>query len=305
MRNDQRFSLGCRFDTPHRRLLYPKAVGPAGFLASSPTLSTGTVSTAAFEALVTDQGAGAAGTGSCQGHRGAMAAWMSFLAKNQALPWFPSPDGIYRDARCQERAPLADGTLPPLTDSGCMTSDAGIIFATCGLRKMHGPTPDGRNSDVTVQTVNDEPKLNELDAEAETVVLVNAKVYLVDLSSTPSALAAIQVALSTPGMAVCADIFCDSIFQDWFASWTASTPPLSACNRNDPTGGGHAVLLNEMRVTSANAVTLSGLNSWGLIGAPPLVQTGCINGAGHWQGDATWFEQAVQQVTIWDCTRAA
>jgi hypothetical protein len=115
----------------------------------------------------------------------------------------------------------------------------------------------------------------------------------------------IQAALDAK-LPVRIDIFCDSAFQAFFQSWTKSTPPLSSCNQNDPNGGGHAILLEEITVNSDNSVILSGLNSWGPLGAPPLVPTGCINdNNGHWQGDATWFNQAVVQATVWACKRAA
>lgn len=296
----KRFGLGCRFDTPHRKKLYKPALGPSGLFKTSPTLVSGTTSLAEYEALALDQGQ----TGSCEGHSSTMATWMGFLAAATPLPWFPSPDGLYRDSRCQARVPNSDGTLPALTDDGAMTSDVVTVMQTCGLRPMIGPTSDGRNSDVDPSTVNNEPTLDQLDTEAETPVLVNPNAYIVDLSDTKVALAVIQAALKQKLVARI-DIFCDTAFQNYFTNWTSSTKPLDSCNLNDPNGGGHAIVMSEIAVTSALSVTLSGLNSWGPLGAPALVPTGCMNAAGHWQGDANWFAQAVQQVTVWNVQKVA
>ena len=292
--------LGAKFDTPHRRRLYKPALGPGGWLTTSPTLSTGTTSLAEFEALVRNQG----DTSGCEGPSGAMAAWMAFLAAGAPLPWFPSEEAIYKDARCMERSPNADGTLPPLTDSGAMTSDVVTIFKSCGLRKSGAPTPDGRNSDLDPATINDEPRLDELDEEAETPVLVDPGAFAIDLTDTKQALAVIQAALVAK-FPVRIDIICDNAFQRFFQRWTKSTPPLSMCNPNDPGAGGHAVVLGEMTVTSAGSVTLAGLNSWAECGAPPLVAAGPNLDFGHWQGDANWFKAAVQQATVWACRRIA
>jgi hypothetical protein len=203
-----------------------------------------------------------------------------------------------------ERSPNPDGSLPALTDSGAMTSDVVTIFQTCGLRKTGGPTPDGRNSDLDPTTTNNEPRLDELDAQAATPVLVDPGGYAVDLTDTQQALAVIQAALNAK-IPVRIDIICDNAFQAFFNGWTKSTKPLSTCNPNDPGAGGHAIVLSEMTVTSAMTVTVAGLNSWGENGAPPLVAEGPNLDAGHWQGDAAWFKAAVQQVTIWDCKRVS
>jgi hypothetical protein len=235
----------------------------------------------------------------CEGHSSAMAAWISFLASGNPLPFFPSPDAIYKNARCQERAPNADGSLSPLTDGGAMTSDVVTIFQTCGLKKMGPMASDGRYSDVDMATVNDEPRLDELDTEAETPVLVENPGYAIDLSDTQQAIAVIQAALKA-NFVVRIDIICDSIFQNYFQSWTPGTPPLSSCNPNDPSAGGHAVELEELTVTSALRITAAGLNSWGACGAPALIDNK-LNPYGHWQGDANWFKTAVQQATVWAC----
>jgi hypothetical protein len=286
-----RRSLGCLFDTPHRKLLYKAALGPGGLFKSTPTLVTGTTSMSLYEELCLDQRQ----SGSCEGQSSAMATAMTFNV-SKPLPFFPSPDGIYRDARCQARSPAANGVLPPLTDSGAMTSDVVTIFKTCGVRPM--VTLPGVNDDVDPSTVNDEPTLDQLDTEAQTPILIDPNAYLVDLGNTQEALAVIQAALKL-GLVARIDIFCDSLFQAFFQSWTSSTPPLSSCNLNDPSGGGHALVLGELEVTSDLSVVAAGLNSWGMCGSPALVPSK-INSAGHWQGTAQWFAQAVQQVTIWD-----
>lgn len=287
-----RRATGCIFDTPHRKRLYAPAVGPRGFMASSPTLQLGTTSLAEYEATVLDQGE----TGSCEGHASAMAAWMDFAASGSPLPWFPSPDGIYRDARCNARSPVG-GTLPALTDSGAMTSDVMLVFQSCGLRKMQGPAPDGRNSDVDPSTVNNEPRLDQLDAEAGSTILVDPGAYAIDLTDTQAAIAVIQAALDAKHP-VRLDIICDSIFQQWFRSPGA---PIDDCNPNDPTAGGHAIQCGELQST-ASGVVLCGLNSWGALGSGSLVAG--PNPSGHWQGTGNWFAKAVQGAYVWACKRA-
>lgn len=277
--------------------MYAKALGSKGLFTSTPTLTTGTASMALYEALVRDQGQ----TSGCEGASSAQAAWMAFAATPTPLAWFPSEDGLYRDARCQERSPNADGSLPPLTDSGAMTSDVVTIFQTCGLRKSTAPAADGRNSDLDTSTVNDEPTLDQADTEAETPVLVDPGSFIVDLSNTVEALAVVQSALKL-NLPVRMDIIVDSAFQDYFQTWTPSTPPLDTCNPNDPTAGGHATVMSGLVVNSTSDGVIDGLNSWGSIGAPPIVQEG-LNRAGHWQATFNWFKLAVQQITIWKCSR--
>ena len=99
------------------------------------------------------------------------------------------------------------------------------------------------------------------------------------------------------------DVFVDSAFQEWFRTWTPSSKPLDTCDVNDPTGGGHAVVQTGIIVSTTGDGVLDILNSWGSIGAPPIVAEG-PNTAGHLRATFRWFQQAVQQATVWKCSRA-
>jgi hypothetical protein len=282
------FHMGCKFDTPHRLKMYAQA-------AKSSSLITGIQSLAEYETLITDQGP----TGSCESHSGAMATWIDFAAQSNTLSWFPSPDAWYKDLRCQERTPNSDGSLPPLQDSGGMTSDAVTVAQTCGLKAI-GQSVDGRNSDVDPNTVNDEPKLSDLDVQTETSVLIDPGAESIDLSDTTAAIATIQQGLLNKHP-VRIDIICDSIFQNYFQTYTSTTPPIDSCNPNDPTAGGHAIVLDEVQVNTDGSIILAGPNSWGMLGAPSLVNG--PNKSGHWQGTANWFKIAVQGAFIWSCKK--
>lgn len=296
----RQFGLGCIHDSPHRIKMYRPALGPAGsraLLKGSVTLTTGLKSLAEFEVPIFDQGP----TGSCEGHRGAMGVSVAFNALGTPLAFIPSPDGFYRDLRCQARVPNANGTFPPLTDSGGMTSDFVTIAKTCGARKMGPPPPDGRNSDVDPSTVNDEPTLDQLDTEAEAPVLIDPGAYAIDLTDTVQALAVIQQCLALK-MPVALDIICDQAMQDWFANWKPGAPPLDTCNPNDPTAGGHAVLNDELQVNTTSDGLLGIANSWSKdYGAPSLAQG--PNAGGHLIATFNWFKLAVVNAVVLKCSR--
>ena len=137
---------------------------------------------AALQAPVLNQGP----VGGCQGARTAMCLWQAFAAAKAPLPWFPSQDGIYKAARCDERVPAPDGTLPALVDAGCMTSSMYSALLATGIKQAGPRPPDGRNSDLDPATVNLEPRLDELDEEALCVVTGEYAVDLSLIQSLPS-----------------------------------------------------------------------------------------------------------------------
>jgi hypothetical protein len=274
--------------------MYASALGIRGLFNSTPTLVTGTTSIAELEDEVIDQTI----FSGCEGASSGMAVSMAFKGLGSPLPWFPSMDGIYRDARCQERAPRIDGSFPALADEGCMTSDIITILQTCGIRPM-GPRVGGVNCDFDSATINAEPRLDQLDAEALTSVLVDPGAFAVDLRDLPTAFAVIQKALALK-YPVRLDIIADTYLQNYFSYWTPATKPLSGIKPNDPTAGGHAIVLDGMLVKSDGSIVFDNLNSWGHRAAPSL-DPNCVNKAGHFQGDSLWFKQAVMQATIFKC----
>jgi len=82
-----------------------------------------------------------------------------------------SPRCVYTNGRCIDRLPNPDGVLPPLVDEGANISTVCRGIGEWGVRPMHGPTSDGRNSDAEPSNVNDEPKLGELEEEAQHLVV--------------------------------------------------------------------------------------------------------------------------------------
>ena len=104
---------------------------------------------------VMDQGQ----TGSCTGHGSSCGLYVA-----AGLSWVPSPAEIYRNGRAISRAPGQ-----ALTDNG---ADPAQVFAAInefGVRPMT-PLTD-RYSDADPATINDEPKLGDLEAEALTVLV--------------------------------------------------------------------------------------------------------------------------------------
>ena len=69
-------------------------------------------------------------TGSCEGHAHASGVTLRLALAGTPLPEVVSPVGLYLGALLVDRTPNADGTLPPLTDTGTMPSS---ILTAMGL----------------------------------------------------------------------------------------------------------------------------------------------------------------------------
>ena len=121
----------------------------------------------AFTTKVFDQG----NSGSCEGNATAGAIYCALAAAGSPIPWTPSQDGIYRLGRAIDRVPDEHGNLSPLTDTGAMTSQVIRGIAEWGIRPMGALASDGRYSDVELATVNDEPSLTEIEADAHHVII--------------------------------------------------------------------------------------------------------------------------------------
>jgi hypothetical protein len=100
---------------------------------------------------VMDQGQ----TGSCTGHATACAIYIA-----NRLPWVPSPAEIYRNGRGIDR----DDVTIPLSDDGAQPNQVFRAVNEFGVRAMV-PLRD-RFSDADEATINDEPKLGDLEAES-------------------------------------------------------------------------------------------------------------------------------------------
>lgn len=277
-----KYGMGMHFENPHRKLSYTPAYG--NLIYSTPDITTTSLtSLSQYCAPVFDQGA----TSSCEGHRAAQGIYTAFNAANIGLSFIPSPDGIYKNARCNSRTLLANKILSPLVDEGCMSSDVISTLQVCGIKPM-GPHVEGRISDVSSASVNHEPTITDL--EQESLFLVTGE-YNVDLSDTAMALKTIRACLTQ--YPIWLDIFCESNFQVWGQSADMNSPPLDICNIHDTQGGGHAILCTSLEVKSDGSIILAGPNSWS-------AEWG-VNG--FWRATAEWFKLAVDNAIVARCTR--
>lgn len=108
-----------------------------------------------------DQGESSA----CTGHATSGAATTTLATAGTPLAKPPSPDQFYKGARALDRLPGPDGKLPPLTDDGAEPNQVMRWADEWGSKPMGGPTSDGRNSDVELAHVNDEPSFTDLEAD--------------------------------------------------------------------------------------------------------------------------------------------
>lgn len=110
-------------------------------------------------------------TRSCTGGSHAAAYFTCLAATGNPLGFVPSPRGLYLNARCIERVPREDGTLPDLEDTGASASDVTRGAQQYGVRPMRAPTSTGLNYDAEPSNVNDEPALGDLEEEAKTLLI--------------------------------------------------------------------------------------------------------------------------------------
>lgn len=116
---------------------------------------------------VMDQGSGDQGTSSCFGHAAACGIFTAL-----GLPWIPSPKQLYRNGRAIDRDPV---TLPPLTDDGTQPNQGFRAVNEFGIEAMV-PLAH-RFSDADPATINDEPQLVDLEAEALELVVGDYGIY--------------------------------------------------------------------------------------------------------------------------------
>jgi hypothetical protein len=110
-------------------------------------------------------------TGSCVGHALACAIFTSLSAQGVASAFLPSPADIYTLARCLERAQFWDGQgqAPPLADNGSQPYLAIRALGEWGIRPMR-PLPE-RFSDADPATINDDPKLLDIEADSQSLIV--------------------------------------------------------------------------------------------------------------------------------------
>jgi hypothetical protein len=207
------------------------------------------------------------GFGSCGGHGTAKAQRQAYLSAGFPWPFAGdnqdfSPCWFYKLAR-RISMPATSASGPPLTDSGIDPTSL-LSVTPLGLVPIgtdgQCPAPDGTYTDCYAATVNVDV---QLDAEIEGRSNIDISAYNVDASSGDADAIAAQVTpiLQTPGLSNAFGIFVDSAFENWDPS---QGPLASACNLNDPSGGGHWIDQDEITMTYVNGTRCWGfLNSWG------------------------------------------
>lgn len=222
--------------------------------------------------------------GSCEAHRTVGAVATTLAVRGFPLPWFPSPDDVYRIARCLDRREY--GPEGALQDIGTTTHNALNAIARWGMRPM-GAMVEGRFSDCGGSNLNAEPLFVDLLKDAETLIVGAYEIESTGLSRAIDVCHALDA-----GMAVGVDIWVDTRGPRSVEDWDPSTGPLDAPDKMDADGGGHAVYLVGYEWIG-DRVTFWGPNSWGDWGA-----------SGYIHGSRAWLDAALG-VCIFDARRAS
>lgn len=215
---------------------------------------------------VEDQGS----TSSCTSHALSQGLTATCSARGTPLGFVASPHHFYSCSGGIARAAATPlDPMPSLMDDGRELADNITAVMTCGVAVMHGPTPDGRNSDVWSDVdvaginspppanVNAEPSVQTLEASAYECL---SGAHTVDLSAANAG--AVCAAALDSGLALYAGFLCGSAFMRLGASEVAQ--PTAA---NDTNTGGHAVTIVSYRINAAGAREYLVRNSWGTLWA--------------------------------------
>lgn len=179
----------------------------------------------------------------CEGASGSGAIYTTLSAAGTPLPWVPSQTDIYRLARCIDRGEAAD----PLQDVGTYTNAVERALGEFGVRPM-GFAPDGTRCDFSLDTINAEPKLGELELDAQTILIGTYAIASTGLQKVADT----KIALAS-GFAVRVDTSVDQRFEDW----SPSQAPYGVPDYLNSLGG-HALYL-----VGYSGDTFVVRNSWG------------------------------------------
>lgn len=197
-------------------------------------------------------------SGSCTAHSASVALYVAQVVAGFAAPVDPSPHVLYSlSGRIEVPLPGA------LQDDGRQLADVITAIQQSGLAPQHGPTPDGRNSDVwTAQDTTAQPPNVCLDATAdELAAAARCKPELVTHSIDPSAsnvedLVAAALAAKMP-------IYLGTEVGDQFENLSGDTEAQPDTIENDPDGGGHALVILGYRPAPDGSREYLVINSWG------------------------------------------
>lgn len=244
--------LNFRPNPDHRRTPIEMLAEKLGWAAMAAPPFT-PVSWDSIAGIALDQG----GHGACEGHSHSKGLRMALQIAGTPLAWDPSPDGLYKIARCIER----NGRKVALTDSGTESAYICMGINLWGVHPMGGPVQDPddsgpRNSDVNNTSVNAEPTYVELEKDSESLFIGQ---YSAEGTSAATRLAAVNLALSKGYMpTIGGDV--DSAYM----GWEPSDGVYPGCNPKDIQGG-HSQLIIANRISIVNSAEYDYqiLNSWG------------------------------------------
>jgi hypothetical protein len=261
------YSKGCRPDHKHRRTQKDARLLLAQAAKSPPSFSL-----EQFEYKpILDQN----NCGSCTGHGTAQLCYIALAAAGKPLLWCPSPKDIYTLTRAAERA--VNPGMPALTDSGGMPADIMLAVSQWGIRPMRAPSPQGYNSDVDTDNVNDEPKLDELEEDAKKILIGE---YRID-EQAPDAIELMRQAIAS-GVPIGIAAFVDTAFEEY----NPADGPVNLINLQDPAGGGHWFGFSGYRTLASGKTVFRGPNSW----------TATWGDRGHLEVTEDWVRAAVSDI---------
>lgn len=209
-----------------------------------------------------DQGS----SGSCTWGSFSIAAPVACESKGIPLGFTPSQLLGYGGTRGLERAAATPPgqPLPALIDSGADVEDVYIFAGRYGVEPMKtSVTSDGRFYDIEdgpnpPSNVNDEPNTADLEAAAETRILLDVQAHTIS-PIDPKASDLMAAALSAdPPLPIHACGFVDTAFENLQAGQVAQAP-----DPTDKAGGGHAYWFSKYRTAASGDREFFLENSWG------------------------------------------
>lgn len=199
--------------------------------------------------LIFDQGQ----SGSCWGHGTSRALVQACRLAGKPLPFVPSQDDLYRLARALMRAHEPAG-LGKLTDSGTDPVIGNQVFSIFGVKAMRvAVTSDGRYSDCEAATLNDEPVLEDIAADAHHIIVGDYGIT----STGRQRVLDLRKALAVGP--ICLGFFCDMGFERWKRG---DAPYGAPVNPNDPDGGGHWIVIDGYDTRQDGSTVFIPANSW-------------------------------------------
>jgi hypothetical protein len=185
-------------------------------------------------------------TSACSFHSAGAAAFTTFAASGKPLSWVPSPKAGYRNGRLIDLTPNPDGSYT-LADDGAQPNMVFRAANEFGIEPMRGPTSDGRNSDCEPATVNEVPKLGDLEVEARSLIVGQYGIY----SQGPQRVLELRAALARRPVCIALDAS-----SAMFNNYRGGVLPALG------TGLDHYVMLIGARPTPSGLWKFEGLNSW-------------------------------------------